>query len=218
MKFNDLERKIGKLLIFNKNVLRNFERQAEALNANIKYWLKNKKIIQLKKGLYVLMARYQQESQKDLYLEYIANQLLAPSYVSLEYVLAKYQLLSEPVNAITSITSKTTREVVNNLGAFRFYSITSSLFTGYEVKYFYNSPILIASKAKALFDFLYLRFLKQKPISEQALLNLRINWENLNQKELKELIRWLLSVKNKKINQLAKIIKKIYAENSARSN
>ena len=165
MTLNELKNKTSGLLLLNKNILRNFEPRENTLNANIKYWLKNKELVLLKKGTYILKDKYEKETKKNLYLEYIANQLLQPSYISLEYILAKYQILSEPVNAITSITTKTSRETTNNLCSFRYYSICPALFKGYEIKYFYNSPVLMATKSKALFDYLYIRFLKNTPIN-----------------------------------------------------
>ena len=124
MKIKTLKEKSGEFLVFTKNVLRALEPQEEALNANIKYWLKKGEIVRLKKGLYLLRERYEKESEKGEYLEYIAGQLIKPSYLSVEYVLAKYQILSEPARTVTSITTGTTREINNNLAGFRYYSLS----------------------------------------------------------------------------------------------
>ena len=210
MKLNELKAKTSNLLLLNKNILRNFEPRKNILDANIKYWLKKGDLILLKKGFYILKDKYEKEPKKDLYLEYIASQLIQPSYISSEYVLAKYQLLTEPVSAITLITTKTTREIINNLGSFRYYSISPALFNGYEIKYFSDSPILIAEKSKAIFDYLYIRFLKNAPISENAVKNLRINWENATKKEFTKLYSYLLFTKSKRMKSVLDIIKKLY--------
>ena len=210
MRLDQLKEKTGDLLLLNKNILRSFEPKEDVLNANIKYWLKSKELILLKKGVYILKNKYDKEPQKDLYLEYIANWLIQPSYLSLEYVLAKYQLLTEPANAITSITIKTTREITNNIGAFRYYSISRALFTDYEVKYFHNSPIVIAKKGKALFDYLYIRFLKNVPINSSAVKNLRINWENVSQKEFAKLYSYSALAKSRRIKNVLDVIKNLY--------
>ena len=210
MTLNELKNKTSGLLLLDKNILRNFEPRENTLNANIKYWLKNKELVLLKKGIYVLRRQYEKEKQKDLYLEYIANQLTQPSYISAEYVLAKYQILSEPVNAITSITVKTTREIINDFCPFRYYSISPALFKGFEVKYFYNSPILIAEKSKALFDYLYIRFLRSASINDNSIKNLRINWENITFKEFSKTCSYLSCVKNKRIEKALDLIKKLY--------
>ncbi|MFH1392110.1 MAG: hypothetical protein ABIG90_00295 [bacterium] len=210
MNFKALQNKTKNLLIFNKNSLRKLEPQKDALDANIKYWLKNKKIIALKKSLYVLTEKYQKESNKDLFIEYIANQLVRPSYLSTEYILAKYQILTESVNAITSVTAKINREIINTITSFRYSSISPKLFTGFKIKYFNSAPILEAEKSKALFDFLYFRFLKNAKISKMAIKNLRLNWENISTKEFKKVCSYLKFTSSQKIKQLFKLIEQEY--------
>ena len=210
MTLNELKNKTSGLLLLDKNILRNFEPRENTLNANIKYWLKNKELILLKKSIYILKDKYEKETQKNLYLEYIANQLSQPSYISAEYVLAKYQILSEPVNTITSITTKTTKEITNNLCSFKYYSICPRLFKGYEIKYFYNSPVLTATKSKALFDYLYIRFLKNYPINDNSIKNLRINWENITKNEFAKTCSYLTLTRSKRIKKVLDLIKKLY--------
>lgn len=210
MELGELKEKTSGLLIFNKNILRNFEPKESLLNANINRWMEKGEIISIKKGMFVLKDCYEKEPKKDLFMEYIANQLIQPSYLSLEYVLSKYQLLSEPANAITSITTKTTRENINSLGAFRYYSITPALFTGYKIKYFNNSPIWEAEKSKALFDYIYLRFIKERMISKESIENLRINWENLSKKEFNGAYSYVSLIRGKRIKQVLDKIKEIY--------
>lgn len=210
MELNELKEKAAGLLILNKNILRNFEPKKYLLDSNIKNWMKKGELISIKKGMFVLKNSYEKEPKKDLYLEYIANQLIQPSYLSLEYVLSKYQLLPEPANAITSVTTKTTRENINSLGAFRYYSITPVLFTGYKIKYFNNSLIWEAEKSKALFDYIYLRFIKERLISKESIENLRINWENLSKKEFDGVCFYASLIKSRRIRQVLEKIKEIY--------
>ena len=208
MDFDKLLKISQKLLVFNKSALRVLEKNPNALSANIGYWIKQKKIIGLKNGWYVLADKYRQATDKDGYLAYIANQLLKPSYLSAEYVLAKYQILSEPVNALTSITTKSGREIINDLGAFRYYSLVPRLFFDYNIKYYQGAPIFEAEKAKALFDFLYLRFLSRKPVNASALANLRFNWENISAADFKKAQEYLKLVKSQRLLSLFSMIKK----------
>lgn len=208
MKIKSLKKITGNFLVFTKNDLKSLEPRQDVLDGNIKYWLKNKELIALKKGVYVLKEEYEKEPKKDLYLEYIANRLVEPSYLSLEYVLAKFQLLSEPAQAITSITVKSTREIANDLATFRFYSIMGKLFTGYKLKYFSGAPVFEAVKEKALFDYLYLRFLKNEPINLDVVLNLRLNWENVDKKEFASVSSYLRFAKSKRLEQVFELIRK----------
>lgn len=210
MQFSKIREKLSPFLIFNKNTLRAFEKREESVNASIKCWMKNGKIVQLKKGTYLLNDRWEKEIQKDSYLEYIANKLLEPSYLSFEYVLAKYQILSEPVSALTSATTKSSREFSNALGSFRYYALTLKLFCGYEAREEGGFPVLEASKGKALFDFLYIRFLKQKPITADAVENFRINWENISRKEFEQAKSYLKFTKSKRVKEIFNIINKQY--------
>ena len=138
-------------------VLKNFEKNANTLDANIKYWLNSDDLIALKNGLYTFSEQYKNEVNKDAFLEYAAGQLVTPSYLSLEYIMSKYQLLSEPVRSITSVTNKSTREYKNKLGVFRYYTINPKLFCGYEAKFIDTAPIMVATKSKAVFDYLFRR-------------------------------------------------------------
>lgn len=211
MKLETIKNKTDKLLLFDKKFLKMLEKDDNTLSANLKYWLKNSDLIALKKGVYLFKEKYIKENKKDDYLEYIANQLIQPSYVSLEYVMAKYQLLSEPARAITSVSVKSAREFYNELGAWRYYSLPKKLFVGYKIKYFQSSPIVEATKAKALFDFLYLRFRRGMKASRQSIADLRLNWENLNKQDLKELESYFELIPQKRWESFKKIIKE-YAD------
>lgn len=207
MKLEELKKQSKNLLVLNKNILKSFEPRRDVLDANIKYWLKKQELIRLKNGLYVLKEKYEKEPNKDLYLEYLAGRMVEPSYLSLEYVLAKYQILSEPARSVTSVTAKTTREMINAIGSFRYYSITEKLFTGYSVKYFSGAPILEAGKSKALFDYLYLRFLKNEPINMKSIKDLRLNWENISGKEFKKAYSYLKLTKSRRVRRAFDLIK-----------
>lgn len=206
MKLEIIKNKTDKLLLFDKKSLKMLEKDSNTLNANIKYWLKNSDLVALKKGTYLFKEKYDRENKKDDYMEYIANQLIQPSYVSLEYVMAKYQLLSEPVRAITSITVKNPREFYNKLGVWRYYALPQKLFTGYKIKYFRGSPIAEATKAKAVFDFLYLRFRRGMKASRQNIDDLRLNWENLNSQDFKELNSYFELIGQKRYEYFKKLI------------
>jgi len=211
MKLEKLKNKVSKLLFFDKNSLKLLEKDDNNLSANLKYWLKSGDLIALKSGFYVLRDRYEKEETKGLYLEYLANRLLSPSYLSLEYVLDKYQLLSESARVLTSITDKVARKFSNSLGTWRYDSLPNKLFIGYKIKYFRNMPISEATKAKALFDFLYLRFRRGDEPTEKGLENLRLNWENLNQQDRIELFSYFKLVPGKRWLKLKKIIEKYVA-------
>ncbi|PJA55420.1 hypothetical protein CO165_03630 [Candidatus Roizmanbacteria bacterium CG_4_9_14_3_um_filter_33_18] len=201
---------LNNLLLFTKELLRQWEKNEDSLNFNIKYWSKNGLIIPLKKGKYILKSRFEKEENKDLYLEYLANKIYEPSYISGEYIMSKYNLLTEGVYGISSVTTKKTKSFDNKLGKFNYYSLSPRLFFGYESVKFYSASIMVAKKSKAVLDYLYLRFCKNALISEKAIEELRINWENLNKNEFLELEKYAVIANNKRTLKVISLIKQKY--------
>jgi len=158
----------------------------KALYENISRWVSQEKLIQLKNGLYVTSKYYNGLENKETYIEFIANRLRFPSYLSLEYILQKYSLISESVYAYTSVTLKTKNEYQNKLGRFIYRNISQDLFDGFEIKEKNGFEIKQASAAKALFDYLYLKFYRKKDINRALLNSLRLNLEELNSQDKSE--------------------------------
>lgn len=209
MKYEDLSL-LANLLVITKEALRTYEDNDARLDFNIKYWSGKGKIIPIKKGMYVLRERWERETDKDAYREYLANKLYEPSYLSAEYVMNKSSLLSESVSGITAVTTRKTNSFNNRLGNFYYYSLAPALFTGFDIKPFYFATIFVASPAKATFDYLYLRFIKNAPINEQIIAELRINWENLAKAEFLQ-IKYFSSIsKSKRMLQVCHMIEKMY--------
>ncbi|MEK7141659.1 MAG: hypothetical protein AAB800_03890 [Patescibacteria group bacterium] len=202
--------KLTNLLIITKETLRQLEEDNDRLDFNIKYWLKKGNIIALKKGVYVLKETWERETNKDDYRQYLANQLCQPSYLSGEYIMSKFGLLTEAVYGITSMTTKTTKTFINSLGNFTYYSLSPALFFGFEVKQIGSFSVAVAKKSKAVFDFLYLRFLKQTPVNKKTIEELRINWENMTKTEFGELVQYGRKTKSLRLNQAINIITDAY--------
>lgn len=201
---------LSSLDFFTKETLKQMEPDKDALDFNIKSWQKSGKIISVKKGIYLLRERWEKEQDKQSFLEYLANKIYQPSYLSGEYVMAKYGLLTEAVYGLSSVTTAKTKTWRNQLGGFSYYSISPKLYLGYEVTKFYSAPVLAASKSKAIFDFLYFRFLRNNPINLQEVRELRINWERVSQKELAKISEYAGISQSKKTRQLIKLIKSEY--------
>ncbi|PIP52269.1 hypothetical protein COW80_01165 [Candidatus Beckwithbacteria bacterium CG22_combo_CG10-13_8_21_14_all_01_47_9] len=201
---------LSPLDFFTKETLRQMEPDEDALDFNIKSWIKSGKIISLKKGMYLLRERWEKQTNKQGFLEYLANKIYQPSYLSGEYVMAKYGLLTEAVYGLSSVTTAKTKAWRNQLGVFSYYSIAPELYRDYEVIKFYSAPVLIASKPKAIFDFLYFRFLRNSPVNILEARELRINWEGVSKKELVKIEEYAGISKSEKTRQLIKLIKSEY--------
>jgi len=81
----------------------------------------------------------------------IANFLYFPSYISLESALSFYGIIAQFPYQITSVTPKKTKTIKTLGKEFSYAHIKPEFFFGYEKK----GKFLIASKEKALFDYLY---------------------------------------------------------------
>lgn len=169
-----------------------------SLYQKISRWLKKGEIIELKKGYYVTKEYKEKNISDPNYLFYLANILRYPSYVSSTYILHKYDILTEITYPITSVTTKTTRTYVNALGNFIYYSISPKLYKGYDRQFFKTEPIYAAGLAKALFDYLYLKYAKRKIKADEIISRERLNLENFKKNDVKEFKEYC-RLSNKKI-------------------
>lgn len=143
--------------------------------------LKSGALISVKRGLYLLGPKF----RKGPYcLELLGNLIYGPSYVSLERALQIYGFIPEHVEAITSVTSKMTKEFRTPIGHFIYaHCHPDSYSIGITTKAYseYENP-LIATPEKALTDMLTIRRGKVTSTSqvEQILLeDLRVEEEDL---------------------------------------
>ena len=127
------------------------------VNTYISRFLERKDILPLKNGLYI-SAKFFANNKSDIsYSFYLANIIRTPSYVSSWTALQHYNLTTEAIHSITSVTPKVTRKYeVRSVGSFSYQSINKNLFSDYVlVKGKFD--FFIASPSKALFDLLYFR-------------------------------------------------------------
>ncbi|HVA67074.1 MAG TPA: type IV toxin-antitoxin system AbiEi family antitoxin domain-containing protein [Elusimicrobiota bacterium] len=113
-------------------------------------------LCRLKRGLYAVKARMPSTWV-------IANRLYRPSYVSLSSALSYYGLIPETVYAVTSVTTKSTREFEARGVSYSYRTIKRSAFSGYRSVEINGESVLMAEKEKALADYLYFVFLKKEP-------------------------------------------------------
>lgn len=108
----------------------------------------------------------------------IANALYRPSYVSYESALAHYHLIPETVYAVTSATTRRSKELEAGGMGYVYHSIKQDAFFGYRPLKLGEELVLMAEPEKALCDFLFLVFLKKRALNE------RIAWEKSDRKKL----------------------------------
>lgn len=97
----------------------------------------------------------------------IANVIYRPSYLSLEIALSYYRIIPEVVYTTTSITTRTTKEfkILNQI--YRYHKINKGLYFGYRTVRIGDRYIVIATKEKALLDYLYFVAMGQKKYNDR---------------------------------------------------
>ncbi len=122
----------------------------------ISRFLKYKEILQLKKGLYASTDFFEKNKADISYSFYLANVIRTPSYVSSWTALQYYNLATEAIYSIISVTPKVTRSYQTKAGNFAYQSIKKDLFFNFSLvkgRFIF----FIASPGKALFDLLYFK-------------------------------------------------------------
>jgi len=120
-------------------------------------WVKAGRLVALKKGIYMHARFYERHYQEADFSAMVSAILQPQSYLSLEYVLQEHGILTEITYPVTAITLKNTRTITNKLGTFVYRHIQTELYRGFRMTELHGIPVAIASPAKALFDYLYLR-------------------------------------------------------------
>jgi len=101
------------------------------VNTYVSRFLKYKEIIRLKNGLYVSTDFFEKNKNETSYSFYLANIIRRPSYVSSWAALQHYDLATEAIHSITSVTTKVTRDYQTKTGNFSYQSIKKELFSDF---------------------------------------------------------------------------------------
>jgi len=159
------------------------------VNTYISRFLKRKEILPLKNGLYITADFFADNKSDISYSFYLANILRTPSYVSSWTALQYYNLTTEAIRSITSVTPKITRDYETKAGTFSYQSINKNLFSDYSlVKGKFD--FFIASPSKALFDLLYFRTHQFRSVRFEDITKmvkeLRIDIDEMDEEERKK--------------------------------
>lgn len=190
---------------FNKDVIYQLGGAYSLTNATldtyISRYLKSKEIIQLKKGLYV-SADFLNQNKNDIsYSFYLANVLRTPSYISSWTALQYYDLATEAIRTITSVTPKVTKAYETKAGNFAYHSIQKELFSDFSLARG-KFDFYIASPSKALFDLLYFKTNQLRGVKFAAIKDLvsdlRIDIDEMDDEEQEKFYAMIENFLNKK--------------------
>ena len=153
MKFEEfLERYRGLPIIDTETLLVGLE-EPGPIRVYVSRWLKGGKLVQLRRGFYVLSKNYR---SIEPFGPAVAALLIAP-YISCEKALEFHGLIPEAVGVYTSVTTKRQAKFHSEIGLFEYRHIKPSLFWGYNSVSLDNQTGFMASCEKALLDFFYFK-------------------------------------------------------------
>lgn len=173
MKFIEFKEKLKKLSIFSLSDINVIN--PEFHRNQLTEWLSKGYIKKIKKGYYF----FSDVTIDDAFLYMTSNKIYAPSYVSMEIVLANHEFIPESVYGITAITTRKTKIITTDLGVFMYRNIKKNLFFGYNLEKRIDGVYKIASKEKAMLDFLYFN---PNLESDLAIQEMRFNIQEIQSK------------------------------------
>lgn len=164
-------------------------------------WKNKGLLIELKRGIYILNADDRKVFPSRFFF---ANQIIWPSYISLESALGYYGLIPEAVKDVTSVTSKKTVRFKKKAGGFIYQHIKPEAFKGYvSFKDEAGLGVFIAKPEKALVDFLYLNLNKFK-LSAKDIFRESYRFQNTDVLSRSKIIFYARIFKNKRLDAVAR--------------
>jgi len=153
MNFEDFRHSVS-IEIFDFQLIADYFGSLKKIRDKISSFVKDGKIIRVKKGLYVFGENWRREP---LCLETVANLVYGPSCVSFEYALSSYGLIAERSQVITSLAIGDSKTYQTPIGQFEYRAIDPQKFKiGIEYRNLEKEGgYFIASREKALADLVY---------------------------------------------------------------
>ena len=129
---NNLLEQLKNLPYFSKDTVHQLGGQLglkkTTIDTYISRFLKYKEIFKLRRELYISADFYNKNKADTSYSLYLANIIRKPAYVSSWTALQYYNLVTESIHSITSVTLKVTRDYQTKTGNFTYQSIKKNLF------------------------------------------------------------------------------------------
>jgi predicted transcriptional regulator of viral defense system len=150
MKYDELVKLTGTMPCFDLALLAQaFDNRREAIRVQLSRWMKQGKVIGLRRGMYTLSETYR---RAPLSTAVLANQLYRPSFLSSLWALGYYDLIPERVVWLTSVTPRVPRHFENPFGVFDYRNLKQDFFFGFAVNVVGGQEFLVAEPEKALLD------------------------------------------------------------------
>jgi Predicted transcriptional regulator len=200
MNFSTFKEKVCEMPFISARAVMSLGRDPQNMRNQLTRWQKKGLIVQLKRGIYALNKGDRKVNFSRFFL---ANQLLWPSYVSLESALSYYDLIPEAVADVTSVSTKKTSRFTNPTGRFVYQRVKPDAFRGYRsYKDEAGLEYLLAEPEKAVVDFIYLNLRKFKT-EAKAVFKESYRFQNTEGLKSKKIIAWARLFKNRRLETAA---------------
>ena len=153
MRFLTLLERAAHLPVIDSRTLRSLGGDPKALSVQISRWVRQGRLVPLRRGIFLLPEGLRRSQPP---VEYLANLLVLPSYVSLERALSFHGLIPERVPLVQSVTLARPMLFETPVGDFQYRHVKQTWFFGYAETELESGSALIALPEKALLDVVYL--------------------------------------------------------------
>jgi predicted transcriptional regulator of viral defense system len=170
MNWNTFLNKFAERPLFHSSMLAVFPEPPHHKQVQLSRWSKAGKLTRIRRGWYMIEKPWR---TTDVPLPVIADHVVHPSYLSLDWALQYYDMIPEHVPNPTSVTTSRGIKFTIKHTLFIYYHIQPPFFKGYRQEKINDYKINIAYPEKALLDKIYL-FLQQNRFSARWLEELRL--------------------------------------------
>jgi predicted transcriptional regulator of viral defense system len=154
MYFEQFVKQTRPFTIFESQLVWPFYQSPQQAQRQLTDWTRAGRLLQLRRGLYAFPPPYADERPVSYV---VANQLVQPSYVSLQAGLSYYGMIPEQVAVVTNVTTKRPQKLSNALGHFWYRHLKTDFFFGFRYWQVTKTQYaFIATPEKALLDLIYL--------------------------------------------------------------
>ena len=195
MKYEDMVQAVQHLAVVESQTLLALNADRHGLSVQLGRWVKRGRLIQLRRGVY-LLPKYLRKNEPSR--AYLANLLTRPSFVSFEYALALHGLIPESVHLVQSVTTGRTCTVHTENGTYGYRHIRRDRFFGFSEMSLQESPALVATPERALLDLAY--FSKDMDVGQIEALRL----QDLDRIDLERLFDTAGRFKSREIERVAR--------------
>jgi len=170
MNWKDILIKFSERPLFHSSMLEIFPDERHHIQVQLSRWVDSGKLSQIRREWYLIEKPYR---LKDVPIPVIANKVVHPSYLSLDWALQYYEMIPEYVPNPTSITTGRGVQFAAQDRLFIYHHVQPSFFIGYMRTEFDGHMINVAHPEKALLDKIYL-FTQRNKFSLDWLKELRL--------------------------------------------